>query len=100
MKKMKWNEWLKDRETERKRERESDNIASVFISVWINIVGYCKTNNHVTFKRVILNFASFTWKLNAYYCIKLLAFLRRSNINKYKQIKKSGKCQHLKKWIS
>ena len=33
--------WLKDRESERKkeRERESYKTASVFISVWINIVG-------------------------------------------------------------
>ena len=33
--------WLKDRESERKkeRERESYKTTSVFISVWINIVG-------------------------------------------------------------
>ena len=83
MKKMKWNEWLKDRETERKRERESDNIASVFISVWINIVGYCKTNNHVTFKRVILNFASFTLKIE---CLLLYQIIGVFEKMQYKQI--------------
>ena len=31
--------WLKDRESERKKEKESYKTTSVFISVWINIVG-------------------------------------------------------------
>ena len=40
------------------------------------------------------------WKSNAYQCIELFVFLRRRIAKeKCKQIKKSGKYQHLKKWI-
>ena len=91
----------RQRDRERKRERESNNITSVFISVWINIVGYCKTNNQATFKQVILQFASFALKTECYQCIDLLVFLRRIIAKeKWKQIKNSGKYQNLKKFIS
>ena len=89
------------RQRDRERKRESDNITSVFTSVWITIVGYCKTNNQATFKQVILQFASFALKIECYQCIKLLVFLRRIIAKeKWKQIKNSGKYQHLKKCIS
>ena len=71
---------IKNRETE--RERESDNITSIFISVWINIVGSCKTNNQVPFKRVILKFASFALKIECLSMYRIIDVFEKKNCNR------------------
>ena len=70
-----WCFW--DDETE--RERESDNISAVFISVWINIVDWSKTNNHVTFKRVILKFAGFALKTECLSMYRIIGVFEKKN---------------------
>ena len=89
------------RQRDIERKRESDNITSVLISVWINIVGYCKTNNHATFKQVILKFASFALKIECLSMYRINGVFEKKNCKKKcKQIKKSGKYQHSKKCVS
>ena len=73
--------WYSNKKTERQREkeRESDNITSVFISVWTNIVGYCKTNNYVSFNGVILKFASSALKIEYLSMYRIIGVFEKKN---------------------
>ena len=63
-----------------------------------------KTNNHVTFKQVILKFTSSVLKIECLSKYRIIGIFEKKKCKKKKkkckQIKKSEKYQHLKKSIS
>ena len=64
---------------DRERKRESDNIASLFISIWLNIVWCCQTNNHATFKQVILKIARFDLKIECLSMYRIIGVFEKKN---------------------